>query len=348
MNAVRARPNSVAVAIVAILLALGLSDPVWVDAAVIIGIHALIALSVGLSFGQAGLLSLAQAPFAAIGAYATGILTVKLGWSPLTGLGCAVVLPTAIGYLLARLVIRLEPLAVALATLALAAILEVWTRNWDAVTGGYMGLTGIPTLQWADEPRRYLWLVLFSICAIVFVYENLMVSRFGRALNTIRHDRARAMADGVPVAALSSAAFGLSASFAGVAGWLYAHYVSYVGPGDLGTHLSISVVLMAVIGGASYVLGPLVGAVVLGVLMRLLPAQELQGLFYGFTLIVILLVARDGVLGLVAPRLLRMRGKFRSEPAVERPQSTDVPADAAVAVVAAVGTTATPESGCAR
>lgn len=339
MNALRSRPNTLAVTVVAIVIAVGLSDPVWVDAAVIIGIHALIALSVGLSFGQAGLLSLAQAPFAAIGAYATGILTVRLGWPPLTGLALAVILPTALGYVLARLVIRLEPLAVALATLALAAILEVWTRNWDSMTGGYMGLTGIPPLDWATEPRQYLWLVLFAICAVVFVYENLLASRFGRALNTIRHDRARAMADGVPVVALSSAAFGLSATFAGVAGWLYAHYVSYLGPGDLGTHLSISVVLMAVIGGASYVLGPLVGAVVLGVLMRMLPAQELQGLFYGFTLIVILLVARDGVLGLVAPLVVRRRARAAraDAPMDERTPTADTPAAAVVVASPASG-----------
>ena len=315
MNALSNRPNSVAVAIVAIVLAIGLRDPVWVDTAVIIGIQSLIALSVGLSFGQAGLLSLAQAPFAAIGAYATGIVTVRLGWSPFAGLALAIVLPAMLGYVLARLVIRLEPLAVALATLALAAILEVWIRNWDAVTGGYMGLTGVPPLDWAIDPRQYLWLVLFAICVVIYVYENLLSSRFGRALNTIRHDRARAMADGVPVVALSSAAFGLSAAFAGVAGWLYAHYVSYVGPGDLGTHLSISVVLMAVIGGASYVLGPLVGAIVLGVLMRLLPAQELQGLFYGFTLIVILLVARDGILGLAAPWMARCKSLWSRDDA---------------------------------
>lgn len=345
MNALTARPNTVAVAVVAVIVAAGLTDPVWVDAAVIIGIQALIALSVGLSFGQAGLLSLAQAPFAAIGAYATGILTVKLGWSPWPGLALAIVLPTLLGYVLARLVIRLEPLAVALATLALAAILEVLIRNWDSVTGGYMGLTGVPPLDWAGEPRRYLWLVLLTICLVVFVYENLMRSRFGRALNTIRHDRARAMADGVPVVALSSAAFGLSATFAGLAGWLYAHYVSYLGPGDLGTHLSISVVLMAVIGGASYVLGPLVGAVVLGVLMRMLPAQELQGLFYGFTLIVILLVARDGVLGLLAPWVPRRKVRASHDTpsaSVTSGITADAPASAAVAVPAV------PDNGSAR
>ena len=320
MKRLRNHANSAAALLIAVLFALLLRDPVWIDAAVVIGIQALIALSVGLSFGQAGLLSLAQAPFAAIGAYATGIISVHYGGSPLAGLALAILLPALLGYLLARLVIRLEPLAVALATLALAAIVEVVIRSWDSVTGGYVGLSGISPLAWAESPREYFWLVLLVIVIVIALYENLLASRFGRALNTLRHDRARAMADGVPVVAVSSAAFGLSAAFAGVAGWLYAHYVSYVGPGDLGTHLSISVVLMAVIGGASYVLGPVVGAIVLGVLMRMLPAQELQGLFYGGTLILILLVARDGLLGIAEPWFARALRAIVPQPARVAPE----------------------------
>lgn len=303
MNLLRQRPQTLILIAAVILAALFIRDPVWVDTGVVIGIHALIALSVGLCYGQAGLLSLAQAPLAAVGAYATGIVSIKFGWHPAAGLLVALTLPGLLGYLLARLVIRLEPLAVALATLALGTIVEIVLRNWDSVTGGYLGLSGIPAIKEVGSPFAYLLLTWGVVCVAVFVYENLMRSRFGRALNTVRHDRARAFADGVPVTHVMSSAFALSAVFAGASGWLYAHYLTYLGPGDLGTHLSISVVLMAVIGGVGYILGPVVGAIVLGILMRLLPAQEWQGLFYGGVLILILLVAKDGLLGLVGPRI---------------------------------------------
>ncbi len=295
----RARPNTpvlLACAVVAGLIAS--RDPAWLDIAIAIAINALIALSVGLTFGQAGILSVAQGSFAAIGAYTTAILTVKLGWSPWLGLPAAIALPAALGYGLARLVARLAPLAVALATLTLSAMVEIVLRSWDDLTGGYVGIAGIPNV-FAGAPIAFYALAVGVLCLAVLVYENLMLSRFGRGLTTIRADRARALADGIPVSGLLSAAFALAAAMAGAGGWLYAHYFSYLAPSSLGTELSISVLLMMVVGGERNILGPVVGAAILGVLAQLLPAQEAQGLFYGGALILILLLARNGLLGIV-------------------------------------------------
>lgn len=299
MSLWRARPNTLVLVGCAILAgAVAARDPAWLDIAIAIVINALVALSVGLTFGQAGILSAAQGSFAAIGAYTTAILTLKLGWSPWLALPFAIALPAGLGYGLARLVARLAPLAVALATLTMSAMIEIVLRSWDGLTGGYVGLAGIPTV-WSGQPIAFYALAVVVLALAVLAYENLMLSRFGRGLTTIRADRARAMADGIPVPGLLSAAFALAAAMAGAGGWLYAHYFSYLGPGSLGTELSISVLLMMVVGGARNILGPVVGAVILGVLAQLLPAQEVQGLFYGGALIVILLVARNGLLGLV-------------------------------------------------
>jgi branched-chain amino acid transport system permease protein len=295
----RARSNTLVLLACATLAgAVAARDPAWLDIAIAIVINALVALSVGLTFGQAGILSAAQGSFAAIGAYTTAILTVRLGWSPWLALPVAIALPAGLGYGLARLVTRLAPLAVALATLTLSAIIEIVLRSWDNLTGGYVGLAGIPSV-FAGQPIAFYGLAVGMLALAVLAYENLMLSRFGRGLTTIRGDRARAMADGIAVPGLLSAAFALAAAMAGAGGWLYAHYFSYLSPGSLGTELSISVLLMMVVGGARHILGPVAGAVILGVLAQLLPAQEVQGLFYGGALIVILLVARNGLLGLV-------------------------------------------------
>jgi branched-chain amino acid transport system permease protein len=295
----RARPNTLVLLACAVVGgALAARDPAWLDIAVAIVINALVALSVGLTFGQAGILSAAQGAFAAIGAYTSAILCLKLGWSPWLTLPPAIALPGALGYGLARLVTRLAPLAVALATLTLSAMVEIVLRSWDDLTGGYVGLAGVPPV-FGGQPVAFLALAVAMLALAVLVYENLMLSRFGRGLATIRVDRARAMADGIAVPGLLSAAFGVAAAMAGAGGWLYAHYFSYLSPGSLGTDLSISVLLMMVVGGARNILGPVAGAVILGVLAQLLPAQEVQGLFYGGALIVILLVARNGLLGLV-------------------------------------------------
>jgi branched-chain amino acid transport system permease protein len=201
----------------------------------------------------------------------------------------------------------LTPLATALATLALGSVIEIALRNMDNITGGYIGLAGIPGIGIIDTPLKYCVLVWVMICLCVLMYENLVNSPFGRALNVIRHDRTRAQADGVNVPQLLSAAFAFSAAIAGSAGWIYAHYISYISPNSLDTHTSISALLMTVIGGSGIILGPLAGTVFLDVLVRHLPAQELQGMFYGGALILILILAPTGLLGLVPALLARLR-----------------------------------------
>lgn len=315
MSSLLRRPNTLIMLAFAVAsLAVVRRDPVWTDTWVVLGVYALIALSTGISYGQAGILSMSQGAFAAIGGYVAAVCGLRFKLAPGLDLVLAMVLPAVLAYGLARIVTTLSPLATALATLALGTIVEIVLRNWDAVTGGYIGLAGIPSIGPIDTPIEYCALVWAMVCVTVLLYENLVRSPYGRALNVIRHNRLRADADGVDVPRLLSAAFAFSAAVAGSAGWLYAHYISFMSPSSLDTHTSISGLLMAVTGGAGYVLGPLVGTVFFDILVRLLPAQELQGLFYGGALILILLLAREGVLGLGA-RLLRTFVPARRPPA---------------------------------
>ena len=94
---------------------------------------------------------------------------------------------------------RMPELATALATLALATLLEIVARNWDSVTGGYVGIAGVPPVEGFSVAWRFNILVWTFVVLAVFVYENLMNSAHGRALNIVRHDRTRAMADGTAV-----------------------------------------------------------------------------------------------------------------------------------------------------
>ena len=195
-------------------------NPVWLDTAILTGILALIALSAGLSFGQAGILSMAQGSFAAIGAYVTAIFATRFGVSAWISLALALALPALLAWGLARMVTRMAPLATALATLALATLLEILARNWDSVTGGYVGIAGIPPIAGFQAGWRFNILVWVFVLVAVLFYENLMNSAHGRALNIVRHDRTRAMADGVAVAPLLSAMLATSGAMAGAGGWL--------------------------------------------------------------------------------------------------------------------------------
>ncbi|VWX61860.1 Branched-chain amino acid ABC transporter permease [Burkholderiales bacterium 8X] len=272
-------------------------SPTWLDTVIHTGIFSLIALSAGLSFGQAGILSMAQGAFAAIGAYATAVCATRLGLPAWIGLALAMTLPAALAWGLARTVTRMPELATALATLALATLLEIVARNWDSVTGGYVGIAGIPPIAGFESGWRFNILVWVFVLLAVLLYENLMNSAHGRALNIVRHDRTRAMADGIAVAPLLSAMLATSGAMAGAGGWLYAHYITYMSPQSLDTHVSISALLMAVVGGAGYILGPVLGTFLLNLLAKLLPAQEAQGLFYGTALVAILVIAPEGLMG---------------------------------------------------
>jgi branched-chain amino acid transport system permease protein len=289
-------------------------NPVWLDTVILAGIMSLISLSAGLSFGQAGTLSMAQAAFAAIGAYVTAVCTTRFGLPAWAGLTLAIALPAIVAWGLARMVTRMPELATALATLALATLLEIVARNWDSVTGGYVGIAGIPPVEGFAVGWRFNILVWAFVVLAVLVYENLMNSAHGRALNIIRHDRTRAMADGIAVAPLLSAMFATSGAMAGAGGWLYAHYIAYMSPHSLDTMASISALLMAVVGGVGYILGPVVGTFLLSLLGKLLPAQEAQGLFYGGALILILILAPEGLLGWVHRRF--QKRAEREPPAV--------------------------------
>lgn len=314
MSWLRYRPNTLLIiAVGALLCSLAPIWPVWLDLAVTVGIFSLIALSAGLSFGQAGILSMAQGGFAAIGAYATAICTTRFGFPAFAGLLLAMALPALLAWGVARMVTRMAPLATALATLALGTLVEIIARNWDSVTGGFVGIVGIPPVAGFETAAAFNVLVWLFVAVAVFVYENLMRSAHGRALNAVRHDRTRAMADGVDVAPLLSAMLALSGAMAGAGGWLYAHYISYMSPQSLDNATSISALLMAVVGGVGYILGPVLGTALLTVLGKLLPAQEAQGLFYGGTLVLILLVARDGLMGGVASLLLRWRNRTKQD-----------------------------------
>lgn len=297
-------PIVLLVAIIAIITPFIASSPFWLDNSVIVAIFALLALSVGMAYGQAGILSIAPAAFGSLGAYATAILTARYGVSPLIGLVAALLLPTLLAYPMARAITRLSPLPLSIATILLSIVLELAIREGGDFTGGYIGISGIPSF-WFAESLFSMHLLSWVVVIIVMVlYANLTASAIGRAVKTAKHDPLRATADGVNVPALLAVYFALSSTVAGLAGWLYAHHLTYMGPDSLTMHVSIRIVLMAVIGGASTLLGPVLGAAFLTLITIYLPAAETQGMIFGAVLIFVLLVAPRGALGTDWKRLM--------------------------------------------
>jgi branched-chain amino acid transport system permease protein len=322
-----------ALAIIGVVLAVTVlikDSFLWLDTSAIIAIYALLALSAGASYGLAGILTVAQASFASIGAYATAIATIRYGVSPYLSIVLSVALPVLIAYPVARAVNRLSPLALAIATLFFGQIVDLAIRNGGDFTGNYIGLSGIPTLPGLSSPLAFHLACWAIVCVVVFLYSNLVDSAWGRAMATLRYDSLRATADGVDVPRMRSIAFALAAAMAGLSGWLYAHHGAYLSPDSLGTSQSLSALLMAVIGGAQYALGPVVGAAVLTLVLGQLPGQELLGMFYGTVLILVLVVMPRGLLGAFAAIVNRFTSQKRQVRAAA-PNEASRPASAGTA-----------------
>lgn len=283
--------------IIAVITPFISNSPFWLDNSIIVGIFALLSLSAGMAYGQAGILSIAPAAFGAIGAYATAIITARYGLPPILGLIAALTLPTLLAYPMARAITRLSPMPLSIATILLSLVLELAIREGGDFTGGYVGISGIPTLWFAESLFSMHLLGWGLVIVVIVLYANLTESSIGRAVKTAENDPLRATADGVNVPALLAIYFSISASVAGLAGWLYAHHLLYMGPDSLTMHVSIRILLMAVIGGASTLLGPVLGAAFLTLITLYLPAAETQGMIFGAVLIFVLLVAPNGVLG---------------------------------------------------
>jgi branched-chain amino acid transport system permease protein len=305
----RLRPALILLLIIAALTPFILGKPFWLDNSILVAVFSLMALSVGMSYGQAGILSVATAAFASVGAYATSIVTTHYGLSPLVGLALAILLPMLLGYPMARAITRLSPMPLSIATLLLSMVLEVAIREGGDFTGGYIGLSGIPKLPFASSLEAMHLLSWGIVIVVIALYANLTNSATGRAVKTARHDPLRATADGVNVPKILASYFALSAAVAGLAGWLYAHHLMYMGPESLTIHVSIKTMLMTVIGGAQTFLGPVVGAAFLTLITLYLPASEAQGMIFGATLVLVLLVAPRGMLGTDWLKLLSRKKK---------------------------------------
>lgn len=291
------------------------------DLSILIAIYSVMAVSLGMCFGQAGLMSLGQAAFAALGAYTTGILTSRWEVNPLLGLLAAIAVPALVAYPFARLTVRLSHLALALATLFLGEIVLVMLSQGGDFTGGFIGLGGIPQLDFAAEPVVFHLLAWSFVIICVVIYSNIMSSASGRALNTLRNDELRSQADGDRGTHRLAMLFMIAAGMCGAAGWLYAHYLTYLAPESLAPLLSITLLLMVIVGGSRHVLGPVVGAAVLTIIRDQLP-DSIEGLLYGTCLVLVLLIAPRGILGVLEDAWHRVRGDRR--PPEETPAVTDM------------------------
>ena len=235
-----------------------------VDMLVFAGLYTIAGLGVSFLLGQCGIVSIAQSVFYGIGAYSTAYLTTHLGWPApacmVAGIAASMAIALAVGWP----ILRLSGYFLALATLALAIIGHVLFTEWDWLTGGTLGIGGIPALKVGDfqfnTPQRFYFVVWPIALLLLFAHRNLLNSRTGFAMRAMRDAPAAASVLGIDVHALKVQVFVLSAALGALAGSLLAHYVTFISVDSFGIDRAINFLLLAVLGGAQTLVGPVLGA----------------------------------------------------------------------------------------
>src|SRR2546426_2495543 len=285
------------------LLAVAAVAPAWVwnpsplHTLIMAGIFAVLALSLNLLLGYTGQLSLGHAAFFGIGAYATGLLTVKLEWSPWLGLLAAAALPAVTGWIIGHLALKLRGAYFVLLTISFAGVVSLVSVNWMDLTNGPLGLPGVPPVEIGlpglhvlslRAKGAYYYLVLAAVLGCHLVCLALIRSRIGRALIALRENETLAESVGIDSTHYLVLAAVISAAMAGLAGGLYAHYVKFVSPEVFLFTYTVTMVIMVVAGGKGTLAGPVVGALLFTALpeaLRAAASWQWQMLAYGVILV---------------------------------------------------------------
>jgi len=329
-----ARPSlglglGVLLAIATLLLPQVLSDS-QLTIYVFIGLATIVVAGLSLLMGFAGQVSLGQAAFYAIGAYASGLLA-KRGLPPVLALVAAPIAAGGVGALMGVPLLRLRGHYLAFATLAFQLIVLSIIGEAKQVTGGDIGLSGIPALGIGpvalDSPIQYAYLTWAAAAGVLLISRNLVDSRPGRGLRALATSEIAAAASGVPVGSYKLRIFALSASYAGLAGGIYGFFLSYISPGSFPVLLSIQFLVMAAIGGLGAVWGSLFGAALITLVVQYLkdlgaqpgmpthaPAVLTYAVYAGL-LIVVMLFLPDGLLPALMARAAGWRRRLQPAPA---------------------------------
>lgn len=267
--------------LVEVLMRAGVVDSYIFLNLVSIGINIILAVSLNLITGFTGQFSLGHAAFMSIGAYASGILTVKFSLPFYVGILGAALSAALAGLFIGVPTLRLKGDYLAIATLGFGEIIRIIGLNSD-YTGGAMGLNDIP--RYTNWP----WLYGMVVLTVLAIY-NFIHSYHGRAVLSIKEDELASTAMGVQVSSYKIFVFAMGAFFAGIAGALYANYFYFIRPDSFGFMKSVDILVIVVLGGLGSIKGSIISAVVLSLLsLSLQGIPELRMVIYAVILFIMM------------------------------------------------------------
>ena len=265
-------------------------------------LYAILAVSLTLVAGTLGQVSLGQAGLLLIGAYASALLALDRGWPVWLSIPAAGVVTAALGTALTWPAFRLRSHYVSIATLGIGEIVGLVILNWESLTRGPMGVTGIPPLEVGpvdlSSAEAAYWVALGALVLLALAQTRLLRTHLGRTFRAIRDDDVAARTYGISLDRYKGLAFAVSGFAAGISGAISAHLYSYINNETWTSQVSILALTMVILGGMGNTLGAVVGAVLLTGLPEVFRfTAEYRLLIYGLVLLVVIRFRPQGLLG---------------------------------------------------
>ena len=274
--------------ILTFLISSGIISNYWLGIIMIAGINIILASSLNLATGYLGQLTLGHAGFMSVGAYVSALCSIHLELPFIASLLMGAIIAAIIGVIIGIPTLRLKGDYLCIITLAFNEIIRVIMVNLS-ITNGSKGLVGIPR-------STNFAIVFFSAAVTVFVIYSIVKSRHGRAIISIREDETASELSGIPTTYYKILAFAISAFFAGLAGGLYAHYITVISPKVFDYNESVEILVIVVLGGMGNWKGSIIAAIVMTILPEYLRAfSQYRMLLYAAILIIAMILKEKNI-----------------------------------------------------
>lgn len=309
-----------------------LSNPFFINLAQEVALLAIAGIGLNLLLGLSGQISLGQAGFFAVGAYASALLASQAGWPLALTVPLAAAVAALAGLGLGLVALRTRTHYLAMITLAFGIIVGIVAQRWIPVTGGSMGLAGLPQLNWGDVrngPRNFFWTCAALLLIVQMVSDFVMQSRSGRVLRTIAESESFAATVGIRASVWRAGAFVAASALAGLSGALFAHQMGFVSSDAMNLDRSLALLIVVVVGGLGRAYGPLLGAIFLVAMNQAMAdLYSYSNYIFGALLMAVMVFMPDGLSGLLRwrPRVATSAGQEgRSQTTVDFERCTPAP-----------------------
>jgi ABC-type branched-subunit amino acid transport system permease subunit len=304
----------VALTVIAVVFAASGVPAQYITLGVTVFIYAILASAIALLYHDGGLLSVAHGGLWGVGAYAAAVLVTRYNWQLIPVILAAALAAGIVGMSLASISTRVAGSYFIIILFAVSEVIYGVMINWNSITNGAEGIVlATPASLFGYQistNMQWYYVTLITLLLVLLLLRVIKQSQLGQHLRAIRDSRPLAMSVGISVIRVHMASFAITGAIAGIAGVYWAYLEKYVVPSQFSATASISFVVVVLLGGSAYLLGPLLGAIVVIFLPQLLHLSPLlSDALIGVIFIAVILLFPEGVVGLVtwALRLLMAR-----------------------------------------